>query len=204
MNFHRVITLRRTTAIRRLSAGNWSILAKIRRKETKGVSTVLKLIWLSGARQSSPRNQNESFFLGSKLLEAANDSRDCWTKIRLHCLKLNPHPRWMFDSQRNSRCITFWHSSTRNPLDARSRVGATFVILSDTSPIQNLLRTYPRYDLFDSFVPFPWLTFQDFRFVMESKLHISKIVSWIEYKTFDEIRSILSNLDLQTESLSIA
>lgn len=102
----------------------------------------------------------------------------------------------MFDSQRNSRCITFWHSSTRNPLDARSRVGATFVILSDTSPIQNLLRTYPRYDLFDSFVPFPWLTFQDFRFVMESKLLISKIVSWIEYKTFDEIRSILSNLDL--------
>lgn len=177
MNFHRVITLRRTTAIRRLSAGNWSILAKIRREETKGVSTVLKLIWLSGARQSSPRNQNESFFLGSKLLEAANDSRDCWTKIRLYCLKLNPHPRWMFDSQRNSRCITFWHSSTRNPLDARSRVGATFVILSDTSPIQNLLRTYPRYDLFDSFVPFPWLTFQDFRFVMESKLHISKIVS---------------------------
>lgn len=177
MNFHRIIILRRTTAIRRLSAGNWSILAKIRREKTKGVSTVLKLIWLSGARQSSPRNQNESFFLGSKLLEAANDSRDCWTKIRLHCLKLNPHPRWMFDSQRNSRCITFWHSSTRNPLDARSRVGATFVILSDTSPIQNLLRTYPRYDLFDSFVPFPWLTFQDFRFVMESKLHISKIVS---------------------------
>ena len=85
----------------------------------------------------------------------------------------------MFDPQRNSRRVTFWHCSTRNPLDARSRVGATFVILSDT--IQNLLRTYPRYGLF----PFSWLPFQDFRFVMESKLRPSKIR--IVDRTIDKI-----------------
>ena len=89
------------------------------------------------------------------------------TKIPLPRSNWIPPP--MFDPQRNSRRVTFWHCSTRNPLDARSRVGATFVILSDT--IQNLLRTYPRYGLF----PFSWLVFQDFRFVMESKLHPSKI-----------------------------
>lgn len=99
------------------------------------------------------------------------------TKIPLPRSNWIPSP--MFDPQRNSRRVTFWHCSTRNPLDARSRVGATFVILSDT--IQNLLRTYPRYGLF----PFSWLPFQDFRFVMESKLYPSKIR--IVDRTIDEI-----------------
>lgn len=69
------------------TADNWFILQR-RQEERKprGVSTILNLIWLSGARQSSPRNQNESFFSGSK---AANDSRD---QNPPPSLKLNPIP----------------------------------------------------------------------------------------------------------------
>lgn len=84
-HWHRIITRERTTAIRRPTIGNPSC-SKTRREEAKGVSTILKLIWLSGARQSSPRNQNESFFSGSK---AANDSRD---QNSPPSLKLNPTP----------------------------------------------------------------------------------------------------------------